>query len=73
MLSRLAHLPGVSLVDPGPLVCPDDSCHPVQNGVVMYADDDHLSHDAVRRLMPQLLAAIGGAAATPPARPPGRD
>jgi peptidoglycan/LPS O-acetylase OafA/YrhL len=73
MLSRLAHLPGVSLVDPGPLVCPDDSCHPVQNGVVMYADDDHLSHDAVRRLMPQLLAAIGGAAATPPGRPPGRD
>jgi hypothetical protein len=66
-LIQLGRLPGVSLVDPAAFVCPDESCHAVRNGLVMYSDDDHLSRAAVRHyVMPSLLAAIGGEAAGPP-------
>lgn len=72
-LAALARLPGVSLVDPAALVCPDSACRVVRGGTILYRDDDHLSRAGVRLFMPQLLAAIGGEAVNPPVRAPGRD
>ena len=35
--------PGVTVVDPTPIVCPDKVCKAVIDDVVVHRDDDHLS------------------------------
>jgi peptidoglycan/LPS O-acetylase OafA/YrhL len=54
---------GAVIVDPYPVVCPESTCHVVQDGVVVYRDDDHLTRtyvlgrrDWVRSWLDPLLA-----------------
>ena len=58
-LASLARQPGVSIVDPASLVCPDSACRVMKDGILLYRDDDHLSRAGVRELLPELLVKIG--------------
>ena len=44
VLKRVArNVPGVSLWDPIDALCDKTNCSPIRNGIVLYADGDHLS------------------------------
>jgi hypothetical protein len=45
---------GVRVVDPWEVLCDETWCHAMLDGVVLYADDDHLSPDGARALWRRL-------------------
>ncbi|MBV9697537.1 MAG: hypothetical protein JO005_11470, partial [Gammaproteobacteria bacterium] len=57
-------MPQVRFVDLTDRVCPTDVCEPVQDGVLVYRDDNHLTGAFARHLAPalepQLEAALAG-------------
>jgi peptidoglycan/LPS O-acetylase OafA/YrhL len=54
-LAALDAIDGVRRVKPASLLCETDRCHVQRDGRLYYADDDHLSADGVRLVMPLLL------------------
>ncbi|HET7127051.1 MAG TPA: acyltransferase family protein [Lysobacter sp.] len=63
--SVVARLPGATVWDPFPLLCPGTTCHAIENGKPLFFDGDHLSGHA--KLM--LLGSFHRAMATPAAMP----
>ncbi|MFN8930363.1 MAG: SGNH hydrolase domain-containing protein, partial [Alphaproteobacteria bacterium] len=39
----VAKIPGLTVIDPLPAFCPQGVCHVMEDGVLLYADDDHFS------------------------------
>ncbi len=74
MISDIAARSGALVLDPKPLLCPDEICPAELDGHVLYFDDDHLSgegaiylDDSLRELLASLAAL--DKANTTPARP----
>ncbi|MET3929921.1 peptidoglycan/LPS O-acetylase OafA/YrhL [Lysobacter sp. OAE881] len=64
-LARMtAQLPGASVWDPFPILCPDATCFVEDNGRPLYFDADHISGYANRKLLPGFMAHLS---ATPSA------
>jgi hypothetical protein len=61
-LSR--RIPGVSILDPAPILCDASFCSAMNEKDLLYSDDDHLS-DAGSRLLIPLWNAIDGESRTP--------
>lgn len=68
-----AQLPGASVWDPFPVLCPDSACRAIERGRPLFLDGDHLSGYGNRRLLPSFTAHVDGlrqtAEADPSARP----
>jgi peptidoglycan/LPS O-acetylase OafA/YrhL len=47
-IDRLGSMPGVSILDPQPILCPTSNCWAIMNGKSMYFDDNHLSVSGAR-------------------------
>jgi peptidoglycan/LPS O-acetylase OafA/YrhL len=60
MLRSLAGLPGVTLLDPAEPLCPNGQCLIQRDGVTLYRDNNHLTSEASRLLMPLLEGGING-------------
>jgi len=56
-----AQLPGVSVWDPFPTLCPEATCRVEDNGHPLYFDADHISGYANRKLMPAFAAHLSAA------------
>ncbi len=54
-LATLDGIDGVHRVDPAALLCENDRCYVQRDGTLFYSDDDHLSADGVRLVLPMLL------------------
>ena len=54
----IANLANVTVLDSIPAFCPDDLCQIVEDGMLLYADADHLSVVGSRFLAKKLLARI---------------
>ena len=67
-----ARVPGVMVVDPTPLACPEGTCSARIDGVIVHRDDNHLSRTWVTRLGPGLVALLrdAGVRFPPPAPAP---
>ncbi|MBU8974689.1 acyltransferase [Lysobacter sp. MMG2] len=53
-----AQVPGVSVWDPFPLLCPEATCRVEEGGRPLYFDGDHISGYANRKLTPAFLAHL---------------
>ena len=55
---------GYPIIDPTPLICPQQLCLPVIGGVLLYRDGSHITATYVRSMIPfleeELLTAAGG-------------
>lgn len=51
-LEQAAQTCGVTLLDPVPYLCDETVCKGSENGLPLYHDDDHLSVDGARKLVP---------------------
>ena len=56
----VARLPGASLWDPFPLLCPGSRCEPLQQGRPLFFDADHLSGHGNRVLLEHFQAHLRG-------------
>lgn len=54
----IAGLTNVTVIDSIPAFCPDDLCRVVENGMLLYADADHLSLAGSRLQAEKLLSRI---------------
>ena len=65
--TRVAKIPGVTVIDPLPAFCPQGVCRVLLNGVLLYADDDHFSAAGSRFVAEKVLKDYlpMGAAAAP--------
>ena len=45
----------MSVVDLDDLVCPDDICPSMSQGLLTFRDDNHLSDEYAKELMPEIL------------------
>lgn len=61
---RVAAEVGYALIDPTPLLCPEQLCLPVIGGVLVYRDGSHITATYVKTMIPfleeQLVAAAAG-------------
>lgn len=64
MVSAIAQLPAVSLVDTTNVFCGPKTCHTVIGGLVVYFDDAHMTATFSRTMAPIIGAALVKAAAT---------
>jgi hypothetical protein len=53
-----AQLPGASVWDPFPVLCPAATCRIEDNGHPLYFDADHISGYANRKLLPGFMAHL---------------
>ena len=53
-------LPGISFLDLSDLICPGRSCPPMQHGVLVYRDDNHLTGTFAETLAPAMRARLFG-------------
>lgn len=65
-----AGLPGASIWDPMPLLCPGEQCLPSREGKPLFFDGDHLSGYGNRLLLPDFQAHLRRLEATAPAAAP---
>lgn len=65
-----AGLPGASIWDPMPLLCPGAQCLPTRDGRPLFFDGDHLSGYGNRLLLPDFQAHLRRLEATAPAAAP---
>lgn len=63
-------LPGASIWDPMPLLCPGEQCLPTREGKPLFFDGDHLSGYGNRLLLPDFQAQLKRLEATAPAAAP---
>lgn len=56
-----AQVPGVSVWDPFPILCPGPTCRVEDGGHPLYFDADHISGYANRKLMPAFMAHLSAA------------
>jgi len=56
-----AQVPGVSVWDPFPILCPGATCRVEDEGRPLYFDADHISGYANRKLMPAFVAHLSAA------------
>jgi peptidoglycan/LPS O-acetylase OafA/YrhL len=56
--AAVVDIPGLTIIDPLPLFCPDEVCRHVIDGKLMYADDDHLSINGSQFLAPAIATAL---------------
>ena len=54
-------VPGVTVVDPTPIVCPDEMCPAMIDGVIVHRDDDHVSASFARHVAGQFEAMLRNA------------
>lgn len=70
----VAQLPGATIWDPFPLLCPGKTCRAVENGGPLFFDGDHLSGYGNARLLPDFarhMQSLRNPAAITPDRSPG--
>ncbi|MGL4691301.1 MAG: SGNH hydrolase domain-containing protein, partial [Stenotrophomonas maltophilia] len=65
-----AGLPGASIWDPMPLLCPGEQCLPTREGKPLFFDGDHLSGYGNRLLLPDFQAQLERLETTAPAAVP---
>jgi len=53
-----ARHPGVTVVDPTPIVCPKGACPAIENGIVIHRDDNHVSATFARSVAKQFRAML---------------
>jgi hypothetical protein len=65
-MKRLAStVPGLSVWDPFPILCPDDPCSALRGGFPLFTDEDHLSGRGSDLLYPDFLRMTMRVAAVP--------
>ena len=74
MQALVAKLPGATVWDPFPLLCPGTVCHAIEGGRPLFFDGDHLSAYGNLRLLPDFarhLQSLRGSETPTPGRSPG--
>lgn len=69
MVARIAERGHAFVLDPRPLLCPDEVCPAELGGKVLYLDDDHLSGEGAKYLREPLRELLVNLRATSPAPP----
>jgi peptidoglycan/LPS O-acetylase OafA/YrhL len=72
MVSGIAARSGALVLDPKPLLCPDEVCPAELDGHALYLDDDHLSGDGAKHLrepLRELLIKLATVTPAPPRSP----
>lgn len=57
--SMAQSVPGISVWDPMPVLCPDSECHAFRDGKPLLFDGDHLSYFSNMLLLPSFSAFVG--------------